>query len=162
MKKIWTVILIFAACSSITAQNYKVQKATAFFTVRLPGMIPEDGNGNKTRPLPLIERFIYIESNYKNKPRVDAVWYNASYFTSTVDTVAQNKITVGINTATGIPVVLAAKKGNRLWKITLQQQPGSFLAPEDVKKILLKISLGKNKIKQVVTAEIQLAVPESN
>ena len=161
MKKYCIAILLCTACSSY-AQNYKIQKAVALFTVSLPGMIPEDGNGNKLRPVPTIERYIYIESNYKSKPRIDSVLYNSIYFVSTVDTVYQNKITVGVNTATGMPVIISAKKGNRLWKINLQQPAGSFLAHEDLKKILLKATLGKTKIKQLLNAEIQLNTYESN
>ncbi len=162
MKKIWIAILLFTASSNSYAQNFKIQKAIALFTVSLPGMIPEDGNGNKLRPLPVIERFIYIETNYKNKPRIDSVLYNSFYFASTVDPVYQNKITAGVNTATGMPVVITARKGNRLWKISLQQPAESFLAHEDLKKILLKATLGKVKIKQVITAEIQINTPERN
>jgi hypothetical protein len=162
MKKYWIAILFFAACSNSYAQNYKIQKAAAFFTISLPGMIPEDGNGNKLQPLPVIERFIYIEINYKSKPRIDSVLYNSFYFKCSADAVQQNKITVGVNTATGMPVVITAKKGNRLWKLSLQQPAGSFLAHEDLKKILLKVLLGKIKIKQVLTAEIQLNTYESN
>ena len=161
MKKYCIAILLCTACSSY-AQNYKIQKAVAFFTVSLPGMIPEDGNGNKIRPLPLIERFIYIESNYKSKPRIDSVLYNSLYFISSVDSVHQNKITAGVNAATGIPVVITAKKGNRLWKVNLQQRAGSFLAHEDLKKILFTATLGKVSIKQVINVETELAGPEHN
>jgi hypothetical protein len=161
MKKYCSIIFLLTAYYCSNAQNYKIQKAVAFFTVSLPGMIQKDSNGNTIRPLPTIERFIYIESNYKNKPLIDSVWYNSTFFANTVDLVNQNKITAGINSATGKSVVLTAKKGNHLWKINLQPS-GSFVAHEDVKKILLKATLGKVKIKQVISAEIELAVPEHN
>ena len=110
----------------------------------------------------LINFNLFAQTNYKSKPRIDSVLYNSLYFKCSADTVQQNKITVGVNTTTGMPVVITARKGNRLWKLSLQQPAESFLAHEDLKKILLKATLGKVKIKQVITAEIQINTPERN
>jgi hypothetical protein len=161
MKKIGIVALLLVACLYGSAQTYKIQNAWAFYTSSLPGMIMQDENGNKARPKPTIGRLIYIETNYKSKPKVDSVWYNGVLFKVSIDSVKEKKIAAGINAATGLPITITPKKSNQIWLINLQQASGEPVLPEQVKKIVIKCRLGNTVVKQTVIREVQLSVPDA-
>lgn len=160
MKKICITVLLVNALFFCQAQLYKIQNAIAFYTVSTPGKVMIDMDGHKTNPPAVYGHFIYIETNYKNKPRIDSVFYNNVLFTGTIDSIKEKKHQVGINAATGKPIILTPKKGNYLWMMSLQQVNGSPLTPEQIKKISFKCKLGTTNIKQIITKEIQLTVPD--
>jgi hypothetical protein len=160
MKKYQLIFLLVVVCFSSNAQTSITQKAWAFYTISLPGREQTDLDGKKIKPQPVIERFIYIETNYKNKPAIDSVFYNSVLFTATIDSIKEKKIKAGINAATGKPIVITPKKGNRLWMISLQQPNGIVVAHEQLKKILMKCRLGNTGIKLVITNETQLTAPD--
>jgi len=160
MKQSLVSILFFTMTFSCIAQTNAIQKAWAFYTISLPGREQTDLDGKNIKPQPVIERFIYIETNSKNKPAIDSVLYNSVLFITTIDSIKEKKITAGINAATGKPVVISPKKGNRVWMISLQQANGMVIAHEQLKKIVLKCRLGKASIKQVIANETQLTTPD--
>lgn len=160
MKRCWIILFILTASINCTAQTYKIKKAAAFFTVFIPGMAQSDINGNIINPQPVTERFIYIETNYKSNPKIDSVLYNGIAFSCTIDSVKDKIINVGINAATGIPIVMVPQKGNRIWMISLQQPDGVNLTHTQFKKIVFKCKLGNSSIKQVIANEVKLTAPE--
>ncbi len=160
MKKNWIIVLLTAASWSCNAQSVKIHKAWTFYTVSIPGRAMTDLNGNIINPQPVIDRFIYIETNYKSRPAIDTVFYNSTPFTGTIDSVADKKLTVGVNASTGRPIVITPKKGNHLWLVSLQPIGGETVARGQVKKIILKCKLGKTRLKQVLPGEVQLAAPD--
>jgi hypothetical protein len=146
-----------------TAQTYKIQKAWAFVTESMPGRVMQDESGNTINPQPIIQRFIYIETNSKNPITADSVWYNGTLYTTTATLITQAKHQAGIIYTDGKPVFISPKKGNRLWRIDVQPAtPQKFTAAATVKKIIVKGKLGNNRFTQTITAETRLNGPEYN
>lgn len=159
MKRIIGLLLLVASISSCSAQ-YRVQKAQAFFTVSTPGMAMKDENGNTINPVPTIERFIYIECRFNGKPKIDSVFYNGILLMSSVADKEEVAAKVGIRADNGNPVNFISKKGNKIWRIDLQQLNGNTLNHEALKRIIIKGKLAKIKFIYTLTAETELTTPD--
>ena len=160
MKKLlalFTLVILFCSCN---AQIYRIQKAQAFFTASMPGMAMQDENGNTINPEPIIERFIYIECRFNGKPKIDSVFYNGILFTATVADKAETSINIGIKKESGVTIKLVPKKGNKIWKIDLQQTSGVTLQHALLKKIILKGRLDEIKFAIAIYSETQLSTPD--
>ncbi|MBP6288161.1 MAG: hypothetical protein KA409_14665, partial [Ferruginibacter sp.] len=86
MKKVILVIVvagtgIFSSCAQVTC---KFSKAYAYFTVSMPGTQMVDEKGNPVPPVPVIERFIYIETTGPAIPKVVFVRYDTLLMKATV------------------------------------------------------------------------------
>jgi len=162
MKKIITIAIFLIAGYAANAQSYKIQKTYAFITNTLPGRAMTDEDGRRSRPEPVAERFIYIETNYKGQLKIDSVWYNNIYCTATITAVTEPKHKAGLRFADGTPVYIVPKKGNKLWRLQVQPLNGTAIKQADVKKILVKGKLGNTSFRQQLAAEVELAGPERN
>jgi hypothetical protein len=160
MKKTVSVFLFLAAMIAVNAQTYKIQKAWAFVTESMPGRVMADEHGHTITPQPKIERFIYIETNYRNQPKIDSVIYNTAVYKATLTAVKQTKHQAGIIFADGKAVYINVKKGNKLWRIDVEALKETPLPGGAVKKITLKGKLGATSFKQVLYSETRLAGPE--
>ncbi|MBP6288073.1 MAG: hypothetical protein KA409_14225, partial [Ferruginibacter sp.] len=76
--------------------------------------------GNPVPPVPVIERFIYIETTGPAIPKVVFVRYDTLLMKATVARIEGNTSSPGNNPENYKPVILKAKKGNHLWRIDLQ------------------------------------------
>ncbi|MGG9962622.1 hypothetical protein [Ferruginibacter sp. SUN106] len=159
MKKWLGSILFFSAVCSCNAQ-YKVQSAKAFFTSSMPGMQRVDANDNKIDPEPIIERFIFLETRFNGKPKIDTVWYNNILFSATIADKEEAAKMVGVKKNTGTTISLAPKKGNHFWRIDVAQADGHTLKHDAVKKIIIKGKLDKTKFSYTITTETELAAPD--
>ncbi len=161
MKKIAGPLLVlsffFSACS---AQTYRVQKAQAFFTSSMPGHVMTDEQGNRINPLPIIDRLIFLETNYPGRPAIDTVWYNDMVFLASVADKEETSMNIGVKKNNGLPVKLNPKKGNHIWRIGLQQTGVNTLSPEAVKKIRIRGKLGKTGFSNLLNTETELSAPD--
>lgn len=163
MKKIITAALLIFTAAAATAQTYKIQKAWAFVTESMPGRAMQDESGNTITPQPIIERFIYIETNYKTTIQADSAWYNGRLYKTTATLINEVKHKAGITYTNGKPVFITPKKGNKLWRINVQPlTQNAVTAAGSVKKIILKGRLGSNVFKQTIITETRLTGPEYN
>ena len=159
MKKI-TGILMLAFCTVFgNAQNYKIQKAYAFVSTFTPGRAQTDEDGRRRNPGTVTERFIYIETNYKDKPLIDSVLYNSEVFTGTITAIKEARHNAGIKKVNKQEVIISPKKGNYIWRLDLQKANGNNLKHEPVKKIIIKGKLGKSKFSYTIIFETELTTP---
>ncbi len=159
MKKLLGILQLVIMANCTNAQ-YRIQNAQAFFTVSMPGIQMKDDNGNPIDPEPIIDRFIYIESNFKGKPKVDSVLYNGFLLMPAVSDKEETITKIGIRKANGKPVTMIAKKGNHIWRIDLHQINGNTLKYEALNKIIIKGKLAKIKFSYTLTTETELATPD--
>jgi hypothetical protein len=159
MKRIVGFLLLLTAISSCSAQ-YKLVKAQAFFTASMPGMAMQDENGNIIDPKPIIDRFIYIECRFNDRPKVDTVFYNGLLLKAVVADKEETTTAIGIKKSSGIPINIIPKRGNHVWRIDLQQINADTLKHEAVKKIVIKGRLAKTKFSYKLSTETELAAPE--
>ena len=157
--KRWLPFFLWLIAVTANAQTYKIQKAWAFKTESMPGMVMQDDNGNAINPTPIVERFIYIETNYKSQPKINAVLYNSTIYTATLTAVKEAKHQAGVTYNGNKPFFITPKKGNTLWRISMQPA-NSTPAPLSIKIISIKGKLGNSSFKQVLYTEIQLTGPE--
>jgi len=162
MKRLIILIAIIVGVYPINAQSYKIQKAWAFITNTLPGRAMTDEDGRRSRPEPIAERFIYIETNYKGQPKIDSLWYNNIYCTATITAVTELKHKAGVRFADGTPVYIVPKKRNKLWRLQVQPLNSTAIKQADVKKIFVKGKLGNTSFKQQLAGEVELAGQERN
>lgn len=145
MKKAFFVVLFSAEILTACAQTKcNIKKAYAFYTVSMPGVQMVDENGNPVPPLPVIERFIYLEWKGSKKPEIETVYYDASRFTMAVTKIEGSSISVGEKFGNIQPITIRAAKNYSLWKIEAYPVEGKISIATDCKNILLKIrSAGK-------------------
>lgn len=159
MKIFFTIgmaLIVFSA----SAQSYKIQKAWAFVTESMPGVRPmTDENGKEIKPTPIIERFIFIETNYKAEPKIESVLYDGKQYQSTISVINEKKCQAGSIYSNGKPFYITPKKGNKLWRIVITTD-AAMPASNEVKLITLKGKLGNSSFKQTLYSETRLTGPE--
>jgi hypothetical protein len=136
----------------------RIQRAYAFFTSSTPGMIRVDENGNPVKPDPIIERFIYIECPGTKTPVITTVLYNKTAYTPGIARVDEMNVHVGKKNENGQEIVLTPKKGDRFWKLTLEDPNGRV--PADAGNIIIQGKTGGKTYKFYVYKEIQLLAPQ--
>ena len=73
MKKSMLILILAVWCSGCVAQNFRIQKVQAFYTVTMPGMARADEKGNTIDPQPIIDRLVHYFLTYKNIPGEEKV-----------------------------------------------------------------------------------------
>ncbi len=159
MKRLLGIFLLIGLNHNGFAQN-KVQKVQAFFTVSVPGMQRADRNGNKINPDPVYSRFIMLECRFDGRPGIDSVYYNGIAYKAKVADKEETEAKVGIRKADGKPVMMAAKKGNHVWRIEVVLIGAKPLTHESVKKIQVKGKLDKIKFTSTIATETELTTPD--
>lgn len=80
-------------------------------------MAMKDDNGNTIDPKPIMERFIYIECRFNDKPKVDLVLYNRVLLMSFVTNKEETTAVIGTRKGNVKSVNLIPKKGNIFGKL---------------------------------------------
>ena len=159
MKIFFTIgmaLIVFSA----GAQSYKIQKAWAFVTESMPGARPmTDDNGKEIKPTPIIERFIFIETNYKAEPKIESVLYDGKQYRSTISVINEKKWQAGSIYSNGKLFYITPKQGNELSRTVITTDAGRP-AGNEVKSITLKGKLGNSSFKQTLYSETRLTGPE--
>ena len=148
-----------AAILTGNAQIYKIQKAWAFVTESAPGRVMTDENGKEIKPTPAVERFIFVETNYKATPKIETVLYNGKQCQYSITAVTETKHLAGSTYANGKPFYISPKKGNKLWRISITAND-TVLRSNEAKLITIKGKLGNSSFKQTLYTETRLAGPE--
>jgi len=149
MKKISLLLvfsfLLLAACAQT---NCSVKKARAFYTVTLPGMAIQDENGNTINPVPVIDRFIYIEWGGSKKPEVVNVQYGATVYSAGVTAVEGNIVVPGGDYGDNKKHTISANKRNKLWKLIIDPPGESKNEKQDCKNIVIRLR-GKGNVCEI-------------
>jgi hypothetical protein len=161
MKILMSFFLIFQA-SIITAQIYKVQKSWAFITEAMPGTVMANENRTPITPQPIVNRFIYLETNYKGTLKVDTVILNDFSYKASVAVAAAGRHKAGVIYTNGKPFYIMPKKGNKLWRVDLQAINTNMPGYGKLKKLIVSGKLGTVAFIQSFTQEVQLTGPEYN
>ena len=160
MKKLMAILILAVWCGSCAAQNFRIQKVQAFYTVTMPGMARADENGNTIDPQPIIDRFIYMECAGSIKPKIDALYYGGTLFAATIQDKAITELNVGVNKLTGKAIQFVPKKGNKVWKVYIVQNGNVAVPPVNVKNIIIKGSVAKKTFTASVKTETELTAPD--
>lgn len=126
-------------CHAQTGCNIK--KASAFYTVSVPGIQMVDENGNAIPPKADIVRFIYIECFGKTKPEIKTVLYNNKNLPATVTAVKEKTVIPGGDLGNNKDFKITANKSNSLWKIELQPQADNSMPGQNCKSIIIKMKV---------------------
>lgn len=159
MKQIIPLVLLLATGFVAKAQVYKIQKVWAVVTESAPGRVMTDENGKEVKPTPIMERFIYIETNYKTEPKIETVLYNGKTYQSSISAVTDIKHLAGSIYSNGKPFYITPKKGNKLWRISITSGE-TVLRSNEAKLITIRGKLGNSSFKQTLYTETRLTGPE--
>ncbi len=163
MKKRFFYSIILAICitnANAQIQTNPIKRAAAFYKSYLPGAQRVDENGTPIRPVPFLERFIYLECKIGSKPLLECVLYNNNKFKVLDLTLAGPKIKVGIKTNTGTPIELIAKKGYHYWLIRVEQKQMGDDAGKALQTITIKTKFGTKYFNYLLKEETELVAPE--
>ncbi len=139
MKKIFTSVVFLSILLSACAQsNCSVKKAYAFYTVSIPGMAMSDENGNTINPIPMIDRFIYVEWTGSKAPVIVNVMYDKKIYQASVTAVDTNSVIPGDGSINNEQHRIKSKKCNSLWKIQIQPSADNKTDKQDSKNIVLR------------------------
>ena len=139
MKKIFLFALLSATISVSPGQiNCNIKRAYAFYSSSLPGAQMVDENGNPVPPKPIINRFIYVESSGTTMPDIKTVLYGNMQLVFSLVKIKDKTVSVGNGYDKNKDVIIAAKKGNTLWKIDLQPMAEKAIPETNCKSIIIK------------------------
>jgi hypothetical protein len=159
-KAFFTVVLSAGILSSFAQVKCNINNAYAYFTVTMPGAQMVDEKGNPVPPVPVVERFIYLEYTGTKKPEIQAVYYNNTSVPVTVTKVEGNAVFVGEKPEYKKKITIRAKKGSTFYKLELQppnDKPWEAIA---CKNIIIKLNwAGKICSYKVLPGESQLYSP---
>ena len=146
--------------SCFSQSHGTIQKGYAFFKVSLPGNIIVK-NGKEIPAVPSIERFIYLENLGEGVPKVDSVVYHGIPVGISIQPAGGSPVTVGINKSNGRKVILAAHKGNSLWKIILQEINGHRTGSLKSVSLIIRQRTDSHFRNFNISRETELSTPDS-
>ena len=153
MKKMFFLLsALFLLKISFGQRQCTATKATAFYTLSNPGILPGDGTGRAVRLNK--ERFIYLLTSCKTKPFISSVTYGGVKVLASVnDDGPAKKVNAGVDNA-GRKIMLSAPAGYYYWKTDVVEINNSPL--HDSGKIVLKGTIGGKPFTIIVYNEKQL------
>ena len=150
-------ILAITAFASQAQNKCSIYKATAYFTVSMPGTQFVDENGNRIPPVPNVQRIIYLECTGKKEPVIQSIAYDNTLYHAQVSDSTVNTVAVGKRFQDEKAVVLKPRKGNRLWKLELQPVIDKPQSPDACKNITIKLRVNNTVCSFHITgSEMQL------
>lgn len=146
MKKIAVSIFFLSFVLLACAQTKcHVKSAYAFYTVSTPGMAMADENGNIINPIPVIDRFIYVEWAGAKAPVIETVSYDEKVYRASVTSIDTNYVIPGDGSMNNEQYRIKAKKCNSLWRIQILPSVDSKTDKQDCKNIVVHFAgTGKN------------------
>ena len=162
MKKIALILLLsgFFFANAFAQNAPRIQRAYAYYSMNMPGMIMQDDNGNPVDPVITIDRSMYVECQGTKMPDIRTITYDNILYKTSITKVMERTIQVGKKADSGTEIVLAAKKGNSFWKLDLQLTKDTDKAPKVVKHIVIQGRNNKRPYSFYLYNETRLMVPE--
>ena len=156
IKALLTFLFFLNAAVSFSQSPCVIKGANAFYFSSMPGMIRKDDKGNDLTPLPIVERFIYIECTGKEMPRIESVLYDDIKLVPSVKKTSGRVVAVGKRADTGKEITITARKGYTLWKIALEPTGENGGFKMDCKNINIINSIGTKACKYNLKKETAL------
>ena len=162
MKKSGIILLLtsFLFVNAFAQNAPRIQRAYAYFSMNMPGMIMQDEKGNPVDPIIAIDRIIYVESQGTKMPEIRSVSYNKVEYKVVVTKVNERIVNVGKRADNGKEIILSAKRGNSFWKLDLQLAKETDKAPKEVKYIDIWGRADKRVYNFHLYNETRLMVPD--
>jgi hypothetical protein len=100
------------------AQIKPVVNLSVYFTVRLPGMVPLDENGNPIRVKPDTTLYLYAETTTK---LIDweKLWYDGKLYDVSSQRIISSPFVAGSAKTDHSNIVVTTQKGNYLWQLSV-------------------------------------------
>ncbi|MFN8243364.1 MAG: hypothetical protein U0X40_04850 [Ferruginibacter sp.] len=161
MRLILLSIAFLGTCLVTNAQKTGtlIRKASAFYTSMLPGTVRMGEDGQPINPGPIINRVIYLECTGNRAPVIDNVLYNNTPFKPRLSRINENMIAVGKISAKSKEYTILAQKGNKLWKMELEEIEGQAKVAADCRNIIVRTKAGGKLSKFYIFQETQLYTP---
>lgn len=157
MKKIVTSGIFLSILLSACAQsNCAVKKAYAFYTISVSGMAMADENGNTINPVPVIDRYIYIEWTGGKAPVIENVLYDKNLYQVSVAAIDSNSVVPGDGSMNNEIHRIKSNKCNSLWKIQIQPSADNKTDTQDCKNIVIRFKETGKVCDLKLTKETQL------
>ena len=154
-------LFLIGVCLVACAQeNYGIKRMVAFRSLRMPGNIPVDENGNSLFKGPDTINTIYVETTRKGI-QWDTAWRNGRAYTVAAELLSTASFDAGTDKRTGKKIVLTAANGNQQWLLQLEPLENNQKVPVTSLKsgeILLKGKYGKSTIMQTIKQQTELDV----
>lgn len=155
-------LLIFLTVVCLTAcaqEKYGIKRVVAFRSLRMPGNIPVDENGNSLFKGPDTINTIYVETSRKGV-QWETAWKNGKAYSVVAELLPGASFEAGTGKATGKKIVLTPAKGNQQWLLQLEPLEKTQKAPIALKagELLLKGKYGKTIVLQTVKQQTELEV----
>ena len=166
MKKKGILLLaaVFLFICGFAQRSVLIQKAYAFYAVSVPGMAMADEKGNIINPVPIAERYIYVEYFGKNPPDIVSVSYDNIPYKPGVIKISESRADIGKSQKNGKEIILSSRKGYGLWKVDLQTTDGKVASPTEAKNISLTYRTAGQRDRRSaifrINKETQLMVPD--
>ena len=162
MKKNLSILMLagFFFMSGFAQTAPKIQRAYAYYSMSMPGMIMQDDKGNPIDPVITIDRSMYVECQGTKMPEIRTITYDNILYKATITRVIERIIHLGKKAETGTEIVLTAKKGNSFWKLDLQLAKDTDKAPRESKHIVIQGRNNKRPYTFYLYNETRLMVPD--
>lgn len=163
MRNILFQIFFLVLALNVSAQKNgaAIKKASAFYTVVMPGTVRMGENGQPENPGPTINRIIYLECAGIKMPVIDNVLYANTPYKFRLTRIKESMIGVGKISAKSKEYTILAQKGNTLWKMELEETEGQTKVPGDCRFIIIRNKINSRIDKFYLYQETQLYTPPS-
>lgn len=141
MKKISRYIMLQICCLLLVASAWaqvknNVVKFHAYWNETVAGNVEVDANGNQVQSGVDHIHYLFAETTGKYVPSFNVVYTNKGVFAVQPEEIKTAKHEVGKLKSIAKPVFIAAKRGNRLWQLTMV--PMKAKIPANIKTLLKK------------------------
>ncbi len=114
--QIFCLSIMVSACAQV---KNNVVKLHSYWLVTVAGNVEVDSNGNQVNSGVDGLHYLFAETTGKYLPSWNVVYTNKGVFAVQPEEIKAGKYEVGKLKSNAQPVTIAAKRGNRLWQLTL-------------------------------------------
>lgn len=128
------ICCLILCCKAPAQVKNNVAKLYAYGVQTYAGNVQTDSAGNEITPGAEYVHLVFAETSGKYLPQWNMVFTNRGVYAIQASEVESGKLEVGVLKADTKPVHIAAKRGNRLWKLELV--PVKSRIPPDIEALL--------------------------
>lgn len=154
------ICCLMIAVSACAQTKNNVVKFHSYWNETVAGNVEVDANGNQVETGVEHIHYLFAETTGKYIPSFNVVYTNKGVFAVQPEEIKAAKHEVGKLKSTSKPVSIAAKRGNRLWQLTLV--PMKAKVPDNIKSLLKKndvvviTELSNKQVTHPIAKEIEL------